>query len=516
MALLAGSSTKAPSSLTVVDSSDAGTGAITSAGTGMFRVNTNATYGDAKLYVTGGSLDCRTVFWGAATEVTGGSFTHDPTAYVPAGYEVTTSTVGGKTWYTVTEADSGITTAEALKAALEAGQSVVLGGDITFENTDAASVFINMTVDTDVTLDLNGYKLTFNVTNTNHTIQLNGSNLIIDDTSAEKDGMMEFVYGGTGGHIFRVNGADTMTVNAGTIRYVPAEGVTAGSSASRNIIHSNGTVTINGGTIVNEVGGQTVNGYAGTININGGRYNVIPANSGTCVVIPSEGYTWVIPEGENMYCLVPVVDEFTEVDTEAELREALQSAEGKVRLTANIEMNNASTVSITGEIVLDLNGYTITVSSTKNNVHMFTLSSVSKLTITDSSAAGTGTIRALVVTNSTSSHMFRVNSTDELVLEKCKLVYDFATGVTTSNANYRNLIHSNGKVTIEDAVLDNNVLGETIRTWGSQPVTVNGGKFSNVPVFNGDYTGTYTIKAGYQLADDDNDGFYTLVPVAGV
>ena len=28
-------------------------------------------------------------------------------------------------------------------------------------------------------------------------------------------------------------------------------------------------------------------------------------------------------------------------------------------------------------------------------------------------------------------------------------------------------------------------------------------------------TGTYTIKAGYQLADDDNDGFYTLVPVAG-
>lgn len=80
-------------------------------------------------------------------------------------------------------ATGNITDATALKAACEAGGTVVLGADITTSNT------ITIASGKNTTIDLNGYKIVFTKTTKNANLfYVNGGSLTIEDSKASADG----------------------------------------------------------------------------------------------------------------------------------------------------------------------------------------------------------------------------------------------------------------------------------------------------------------------------------------
>lgn len=80
-------------------------------------------------------------------------------------------------------ATGNVTDAAALKAACEAGGTVVLGADITTSNAITIASGIN------TTLDLNGYKIVFTNTSKNANLfYVNGGSLTIEDSKANADG----------------------------------------------------------------------------------------------------------------------------------------------------------------------------------------------------------------------------------------------------------------------------------------------------------------------------------------
>lgn len=80
-------------------------------------------------------------------------------------------------------ATGNITDATALKAACEAGGTVVLGADITTSNT------ITIASGKNTTIDLNGYKIVFTKTTKNANLfYVNGGSLTIEDSKANADG----------------------------------------------------------------------------------------------------------------------------------------------------------------------------------------------------------------------------------------------------------------------------------------------------------------------------------------
>ena len=169
-----------------------------------------------------------------------------------------------------------------LRAELGAGKNIKLTADLELEND--ATIPIDAVQSK---LDLNGHTLTFiNKSENVHFITImNGeASLTIMDSSEAQTGTVKIIIKeeGISSQVFRVNSVNTITVEGGTFIYEFAEGITAGGSR-KNIIHSNGTTIINGGTFINNVGGATVNNYAGTQTLNGGKFNVAPTAADTTV-----------------------------------------------------------------------------------------------------------------------------------------------------------------------------------------------------------------------------------------
>ena len=156
--------------------------------------------------------------------VTGGTFNNDPTEYLNSTvYKAVRNSDGT---YTVQEKsstdvdepeDTAIDTAEELQEALNAGGTIVLGGDI---NAD----LLRTQTDFNGTLDLNGYTLTLT------SYLLNNGTLTIEDSK----GGGEII--STGFNV--LDNRATLTINGGAF--------TASSQSA--IYQQGGTITINGGT----------------------------------------------------------------------------------------------------------------------------------------------------------------------------------------------------------------------------------------------------------------------------
>jgi len=182
-----------------------------------------------------------------------------------------------------------------LRTNLSAGNLVKLSGDI--ETTNSATIPIDAT---DATLDLNGHTLTLVNENENvHFITvMNGeAHFKIIDSSEAQTGTVKVIINkdGVSSQVFRVNSVNTITIEGGTFIYEFAEGVTTAGNR-KNIVHSNGATVINGGTFINNVGGATVNNYAGTQTLNGGKFNKAPTAADTEVT-----GTVVGPDAEGFY-----------------------------------------------------------------------------------------------------------------------------------------------------------------------------------------------------------------------
>ncbi|MBQ1964202.1 MAG: hypothetical protein II358_02145, partial [Tidjanibacter sp.] len=78
--------------------------------------------------------------------------------------------------------------------------------------------------------------------------------------------------------MFRVNAGGalgTLTINGGNFVYEAAAGSDTTASGNRYVVHSNGIVTINGGTFSSNNGYAAVYqfGADNTMTINGGKFN---------------------------------------------------------------------------------------------------------------------------------------------------------------------------------------------------------------------------------------------------
>ena len=203
-----------PGNLTVIDSSENGTGKITGADYGV--------YNGGVLTVTGGTFigKYRGVYsTNDQFTVTGGTFSNDPTEYVDTNvYQVVENADGT---YTVKAGAVVLDTYEKLSAAIEAGGTVVLGGNI-----DLGQNPIRIMEGVTVTLDLNGYELTATILYAIY----NDGNLTVIDSSEN----------GTG----KVTGQECAIHNEGTLT------VTGGTfiGTVRGVSSSNDQVAVTGGT----------------------------------------------------------------------------------------------------------------------------------------------------------------------------------------------------------------------------------------------------------------------------
>lgn len=126
--------------------------------------------------------------------------------------------------------------------AMAAGGNIKLAGDCT-DPSPSSSSYLEVPSGKTVTLDLNGYTINHNLTtsvNLGWVIKVNGGTLTINDSSTGKTGKI------TGGHFGPINMAG-------------------------GIYNLNGTVTINGGSIINNTGNGICNKEASSrLTINGG------------------------------------------------------------------------------------------------------------------------------------------------------------------------------------------------------------------------------------------------------
>lgn len=456
----------------------------------------------AELTITGGTFnDQMTVGEGSSCSVSGGTFKNSPAEYLAQGYDVV---LGADNMYHV-EPFASVTTAQGLKEALEAGKNIKLGEDLTI---DAAVVMNSKSA----VLDLNGKQLSVAMSDSfsGAFITLNSSNLTIRDGSAGKTGKISAVCTNsctTAMPVIKVAAADsTLTVDSGTIDYAFDSSYTGTPAGELHLIDSNGAVVINDGTFTNAVGGKTVNGIAGTVSVNGGKFSRVPSTDAATITWKT-GYIMMKPVGEELYCYVAIPDGYTKVSGYAELKQALESGE-KAWLINDITFQNNSTdafssgvfINITGgkKPVVDLNGFKLTF-MTDSTRHVIQLNNA-ELTFEDNSSAKTGVVE--VAYNGGAAHFVRVNGSDTLRIEDGITVrYVLADGVQMPTSGNRNLIHSNGALEI-NATLDNQIGGDVFRQLGSKNVTLNGGKFNKRPGYNGDWTGS-VLPTGTTLTQDN-------------
>ena len=162
-----------------------------------------------------------------------------------------------------------VTTEGELKAALAAGGDIVLGANITIENTTGTSDWAVVGYGKTVTLDLAGYTITRTANDTLGAIRVLGE-LIVNDSSANKTGGISggdyaIVVGWKG---YEGDGAK-LTINGGT--FTGGYAITGNGTVPTGNNKTNwGTeITINGGIIT----GTDVGIYhpqVGTLTINGG------------------------------------------------------------------------------------------------------------------------------------------------------------------------------------------------------------------------------------------------------
>jgi len=192
-----------------------------------------------------------------------------------------------------------------LRTNLSAGRAVKLTADIQVNND--ASINID---GVDSMLDLNGYTITLvNVNENVHFFTLmNGeAKFTIMDTSEAQTGTMRAVINknGISSQVLRVNSVNTLYIEGGTFIYDFEDGATEGGQR-RNLVRSNGQVYVTGGTFINNVNGETVNAYAGTLNILAGSYNLAPSVERDGVVAYGEGLALSAEPDENgLYTVIP-------------------------------------------------------------------------------------------------------------------------------------------------------------------------------------------------------------------
>ena len=331
-----------------------------------------------------------TVELGAGTYGTVEALTANQTLIIGSGVTVTTLTIKGgnvviEEGATVTTINNNadatitrnVTTAEGLAAAFAAGGNVKLSDNITITDTDGISVGDGKTV----TLDLNGKTVT---AQGDGLVAGKGTTLTLD---APNGGSL--TAGKTVGNWVAVwaNGG-TITINGGTYHV----GLDQTDSNSCIYAKNGGNITVNGGSFSHEVP-TSGNNYGMPLQVNNAK------NSGTIIV---KGGTYTLDNGRYYEAqdrqhgtIILAGTESTEgnqttvtanttgILTETELKSATSTA------TLNADICLTSSMTISSDITIDLNGYYIV----SQSADAFAVNN-GTLTLNDSSTGKTGHVVA--------------------------------------------------------------------------------------------------------------------------
>ncbi len=359
-----------------------------------------------------------------AIQVSGGTFRSpvDP-AYCANGFIPTSTTKDGVTTYgvaqgsyvaSVTTADGTVTEYATLQAAFDAasnGDTVKLLKDFTTDATKTAASD-RLTVNKDVTLDLNGYTMTIpgELEDSSNwaAFYITGGTMTVKDSSEEQKGAIIGAnktienpkYKG-GVYLFDVNNGAALVIENGTYY--------AGGTV---VQVTKGTATIKGGTfsvypdigtndsryILNCIDAAYTNGTAKII-VNGGTFTGYdPRNNaaeGPNTSVVAEGVGVDANSDGTFTAKSGMVAQIIGVDGSSKkacktLQEAIDAAKRNdtVKLLANTREN--VTIS-TSDVTLDLNGYTLN-GSTGERKPALTVTAKNTV-VKDSSEAKTGTIK---------------------------------------------------------------------------------------------------------------------------
>jgi len=264
-----------------------------------------------------------------------------------------------------------------LKSAVAVGGQVKLGDDITIEDTDGISVGDGKTV----TLDLNGKTV---IAQGDGFVAAAGTTLTLNATDGGS-----LTAGATVGNWVAVwaNGG-TITINGGTYHV----GLDQTDSNSCIYAKNGGYITVNGGSfsheqpttgdnygmplqVNNDKGSGTIIVKGGTYTLDGGRYYEAQDRQHGAIIIAGTEST---ENGETT-----VTANTTGILTET----ALKSATGTATLNADICL--ASSMTISSDITIDLNGYYIV----SQSADAFAVNS-GTLTLNDNSTGETGHVVA--------------------------------------------------------------------------------------------------------------------------
>ena len=316
--------------------------------------------------------------------------------------------------------------------------------------------------------------------------------------------------GARGGIIYATKSADTssVTINGGVFKN--AYGLSGGA-----IFADSTPVTINGGVIVgnkaaNAAQGHTIDSYknvltiggnaviSGGITVRGGAklvlknapiiddalgviYSNIKLNSGSIYLNNTSGNAIATANGD--YSLTYGSDGnvngvATYVATAAQSESAALPSEGNVKLTADVTMNTAVTLS--GNLIVDLNGHTISGASTTGML----IVDGKTLVIKDTSAEKTGKIiNTSASANAAASVVYAQNNAVVLIeggtLDASSVVnsYNGVCGAVT--------VATNSTVIVNDGIINGHKATNTSSGKGGSvfgvdagaKLTINGGKF---------------------------------------
>ncbi len=370
-------------------------------------------------------------------------------------------------------ATTTVTTDEELWEALAIGGEIILGADIETAGCN---------VDTDVELDLNGYTIRAEEGCTDVFLVIEDSTFTVKDSSSAGTGTIDATKAADSAIWSDAGG--TITITGGNIKM-----------GRYGIYMSGGILNIAGGTVaeVSDCCSSFVNKTGGTVsawNIEGGTFNFDPTeyiDSDTYEVVAGDNDTYVVQEigsGEDPEEVIAWVDTdndggIDDGETTYTSLDDIASQDVSVKLATSFETDGCG---VSGTVVIDLNGYTITANESCTDVFLIEVNG--SLTIKDSSTAGTGTIDA---TNAVDSAMWYGSDTGIVNIEG---------GTIKSGQNYGIYILY-GTLNISGGY----VQGIDCEDVEYSVINITGGTFEFDP--------SEYLNEGY-LVEDNEDGTYTV------
>ena len=335
-----------------------------------------------------------------------------------------------------------VSTSEELVEAVAAGRSVRLAENIELTETivvDPAAYATRSAAAVEVVLDLNGKTIKNTDAKKDVIVVKEGAKLTING-----EGNVEAISGADG---FTVISEGELVINGGTFK----SGIDQNNEPNAVIYaRGNGKVFVNGGYFPNDLTSKFVlnkkdaDRATTVIEVKGGTFvNFDPANNAAETVptnFVADGYASYELQ-PNVWTVLPATTA-VEVENEAALRSAVNNG-GEVVLANNIELS--STLLVPSTVVLDLNGYNLTV-------------------VNDSDELGVGD--------------------GIIVMENGDLTIN-GEGTVTANTRVVWVRKENAKATINGGHYVGSVLpsSEVIYASGANSkVTINGGKFEAVNI----------------------------------